>query len=329
MESSEFTETERIDAEIARFVSAIMEASADQPDLARSLAEQRVAAETGRARWRQGGPEMHRVRDLTAAANGIAVRVRLFEPHVPGGDLRPALVYCHGGGFTLFSLETHDRLMREYAARAGVVVVGVDYSLSPEVRFPTALHEIVATLDWLGETGEALGIAPRRISIGGDSAGANLSLAACLVLRDRGTRDRVAAMMFNYGFFDADFETPSQRLHGGDGKLLTTQELVGYLEHYLGDAPWTDPLALPALAELHDLPPSLHVIATCDPLADGDRAMARRLREAGNRVTAREYAGATHSFLEAVSVSALAERALAESGEWLRDTLTPQAGSAG
>ena len=324
MTSSNSVQEEPIDAEIACFVSAILGGSADQPDLAnRSFDEQRAAAAKIRTTWRQGGPAMLRIRDLTASHGLQNVRVRLFEPD--GAEKgRSALVYLHGGGFTLFSLETHDRLMREYAARAGMVVVGVDYSLSPEARFPVALHEVLAVVEWLGERAEELGLDPRRIAIGGDSAGANLSLATCLMLRDGGRGDRVAAMLFNYGFFDADFKTPSQRQHGGAGKLLTSEELAAYLGNYLGERPWTDPLALPALAELHDLPPSMHVIATCDPLADGDREMARRIQEAGNEVTSREYVGATHSFLEAISVSALADRAFNDSAEWLRDVLASQ-----
>lgn len=322
-------EHEPIDAEIAQFVAAITEGAARHAHLAAgSMIQQRNAAEVVRTDWRQGGPKMRRVRDLTARAGEHAVRVRLFEPDT-AEQRRPALIYVHGGGFTLFSLDTHDRLMREYAARAGVVVVGVDYSLSPEVRFPTALHEVVAAIDWLVAEAANLDIDPHRIAIGGDSAGANLSLAACLVLRDRGAGDRIAAMLFNYGFFGADFDTPSARRHGGAGKLLTIDELEGYLRHYLGDQPRTDPLALPALAKLHDLPPSLHVIPTCDPLADADRVMAQLLVAAGSEATTREYRGATHSFLEAVSSSALADRAFAESSDWLRGMLAQPAAAAG
>jgi acetyl esterase len=323
MHSTDLADTDAIDAEIAQFVAALLASSADTADAARvSMADQRSIAAERRHRWRQGGPDMWRVHDRVAAHAGKAVPVRIMEPRAPaGGALRPVLVYVHGGGFVTFSLETHDRLMREYAARADLVVIGVDYALSPEARFPVALHEVVAVVDWLHDAAGGLGLDPRRIAIGGDSAGANLALSTCLTLRDRGEGDRIAAALFNYGFFDADFDTPSQRAHGGEGKLLTTEELRGYLNHYLGDAPWTDPLALPALASLHDLPPSFHVIASCDPLADGDRAMARRLKEAGNAVVAREYRGATHSFLEAVSISSLAERAFAETADWLKQQL--------
>src|SRR5579875_3167073 len=231
------SEEEAIDPEIARFVADVLAGSAG-PEA--SLDEQRLAAERGREAWSRGGPAMKRTLDLTTAED---VRVRLFDASGEQ-DPRPALIYVHGGGFVLFSLETHDRLMREYAARTGAIVLGVDYSLSPEARFPTALHEVAAVVDWVEQAGPALGIDPARVAIGGDSAGANLALAASLLLRDRGEGERIAAMLFNYGFFDADFATASQERHGGPGKLLTSEELAWYLENYLGGAAdWQNPLA--------------------------------------------------------------------------------------
>src|SRR3546814_6777355 len=90
------------------------------------------------------------------------------------------MLYIHGGGWTLFSIDTHDRLMREYAARAGIAVLGIDYSLSPESKFPFALKECAAALDWIAAQADALNLDANRVLIGGDSAGANLSVATCL-----------------------------------------------------------------------------------------------------------------------------------------------------
>ena len=119
-------------------------------------------------------------------------------------------------------------------------------------------------------------------------------------------------------FFDDDATTNSQRQYGQPGALLSTEELAGFLENYLaGPSDRDDPLALPAKAQLHGLPPSFHLIAECDPLADEDRAMAARMAEAGDDVRAVVYPGACHSFLEAVSISALSERAFAEIASWL------------
>jgi len=171
-------QVEPIDADIQRFVSAIMDGSAAYPDLgARSFAERRAIAEKIRAPWRSGGPEMQRREDLQVPCGDRSVRVRLLAGDY--GGPRPALIYLHGGGFVLFSLDTHDRLMREYAAQGDVAVIGVDYSLSPEARFPTALHEVIAVVDWLKDAAPRLGIDPERLAIGGDSAGAqNASTAS-------------------------------------------------------------------------------------------------------------------------------------------------------
>ena len=157
-----------IDADVARFVAAILTGSAGHPTPASDdFARQRTLAEANRTVWRQGGPAMARREDLVARSGSIQVPVRLLDAGGGGEGLRPALIYVHGGGFTVFSLETHDRLMREYAARSGAIVIGVDYSLSPEAKFPVALHEVVAVADWIAADGRALGIDPARVAIGG------------------------------------------------------------------------------------------------------------------------------------------------------------------
>lgn len=321
-------EIEPIDPEIARFVAAVMDDSAHHPKSPpASYAERRAIAEDVRARWRAGGPAMARREDMMVPHGDRLVRIRLLATE--SDRPRPALIYIHGGGWVLFSLDTHDRLMREYAAQGDVIVVGVDYSLSPEARFPVALHEIISVVDWLKDVAPGLGIDPERMVIGGDSAGANLSLAACLALRDRGGPHPLAGMLLNYGFLDADFDTPSQQRDGGPGGMLTTDELAAFLDDYVAPGGRRDdPLLLPALAELHDLPPSFHVVAARDPLADGDRAVAARMQEAGNIVDVKTYAGATHSFLEAMSISAVAREAIADSAQWLRRTLASQPASA-
>ena len=308
-----------IDSELQDFVNRIRAGWSAFPDLStRPLAVQRDAAEQVRAPWASGGPVMARREDLTiAVADGATVRARLMLAAAPSAP-PPVLIYLHGGGFTTFSIDTHDRIMREYAARAGVAVLGIDYALSPEAKYPVALDQVVAAIDWLAGGGAGPAIDAARIAIGGDSAGANLALSACLRLRDRGEAGRIAAALFAYGFFDDDFTTASHRDHGGDDKILTTTELGAYLDNYLGGTPHRDdPLALPARANLHGLPPSFHIVAACDPLADGDRAVAARMAAAGNEVRCEVYPGAVHSFLEAVSISSLADRAFAESAEWL------------
>ena len=317
-------QVEPIDPDVARFVAAIIEGSARYPDFAsRPLAERRAIIEKVREPWRSGGPAVARREDLAIPFGDRSVRVRVLAND--GDGLRPALVYLHGGGFVLLSLDSHDRLMREYAAAGDLVVIGVDYSLSPEARFPTALNEVIAVVDWLAEAAPGLGVDPTRIAIGGDSAGANLALSTCLALRDRGGNQPIAGMLLNYGFFDADFATESQRRDGEPGGMLTRDELADFLDQYFEPgASRDDPLALPGLADLHDLPPSFHVVAGRDPLADCDRSVAERMAAAGNAVEMKIYAAATHSFLEAMSISALAREAIADSAHWLQHNLAAQ-----
>jgi acetyl esterase len=306
-----------LDPQVAEFAARLGAAWAQFPDLAsRPYPEQRAAAEAVRRPWRSGGPELQR-RELVAPTPAGDVRVRLYGTAAAGRPA-PVLVYNHGGGFTTFSLDTHDRIMREYAMRGGLIVAGVDYALSPEAKFPTALDQVAGVIEWLQAWGPELGLDPARIAVGGDSAGANLALSAAIALRDRGRGELIKALVLAYGFFDDETSSPSHEAFGQPGALLSSEELVGFAENYVGGTGFrTHPLAFPARAELHDLPPSFHLIAECDPLADSDRAMAAKLAASGNVVETRVYAGATHSFLEAVSIAPLAEQALQDSAGWL------------
>lgn len=283
----------------------------------RDLAHRRAVAEDVRRPWVQGGPAMHETEELTAGT--LPVRIRI---HHPDADRpKPALLYVHGGGWTVFSIDTHDRLMREYAARSGCAVIGVDYSLSPEAPYPRALDEIVGLVKWIGENGARHGIDSARLAIGGDSAGGNLAIATALRLRDEGMGGMLSGMVLNYGVFDGA-PYPSYNRYDGDNYMLTAPEMAYFWANYLGCRLCCDPYARPILAEAEGLPPAFFCIAECDILRDENLAMANRLRDANVPVDARVYAGATHSFLEAVEKSALASRALDEASAWLRERLT-------
>jgi acetyl esterase len=253
-------------------------------------------------------------------AGAGAVRVRCHDPG-PAGR-KPALVYLHGGGWTLFSLDTHDRLMRELAARAGVAVVGVDYALSPEAKYPTALEQVVAVARFLSERGGELGVEEARVALGGDSAGANLALATSLRLRDEGEGGRVRALLLAYGVYQRWSSPRARERFGGDGYMLGSDEMDRFWRNYLrSDHDLLDPLVCPINAELGGLPPALLVVPECDLLTEQSLAMAERLLAAGVPTTLERYPGATHSFLEAVSIAPLADRALADAAAWLRREL--------
>ncbi|WP_034157122.1 alpha/beta hydrolase [Sphingomonas sp. ERG5] len=277
------------------------------------VADRRRIAELVREPWNIGGPVMASTTDLRAAG----VTLRLHRPSA-AVDL-PVLVYLHGGGWVLFSIDTHDRLMRDYAARSGCAVLGVNYSLSPEARYPQALNDVVAVLGWLRAEGPALGLDPQRIAIGGDSAGGNLSVATALRLRDTG-RDWLSAMLLNYGAFDTRRRVSHERFHSDD-YILNPDEMDAFWDDYLGDAERDDPYVRPLLADLTGLPPAFLCIAECDILADENRAMAAQLAAAGVAVEAQVYPGATHSFIEAAGISRLAARAIEDGANWLAKQL--------
>lgn len=303
------------DPDIRRFVDAINAAYVEHGAPAgASMAARREAAERVRGPWRTGGPIMASSTDMDMGG----IRLRL---HRPVADQKlPVMLYIHGGGWMLFSIDTHDRLMREYAARAGIALLGIDYSLSPESKFPVALEECAAALDWIGAQAQALNLDAERVLIGGDSVGANLSVATCLLRRQRGQALPIA-MLLNYGAF-APERTPSYARFGAGDYSLESDEMDAFWASYVdGPGQLADPLVAPLRADLADLPPAFLAIAECDILADCNHAFARKLEEAGVPTRAATYRGATHSFLEAMSIAPLANRALDEQAAWIGDML--------
>jgi len=320
MTQSERAADDGLDAETRSFVRMMSKRWQQHPPLHKvSFPEARRIAEQVRAPWAKGGPVMVRTTEHQVATPYGTVRVRVLDPCDNGP--RPALVYLHGGGWTIFSIDTHDRLMREYAGRAGAVVVGVDYSMSPESRFPRAIEETLAVVRWLRERGTDVGIDPCRIAVGGDSAGAAMTISTCVKLRDAGEPDAVRAMLLNYGAYDARCDNESYRRYGEGGYMWGPGEMAAFWRNYLGDTPVSDPLACPIHADVRGLPPAFSAIPDCDVMYEESMAMTEKLRRAGVRSHVAIYAGATHSFLEAVSIARISDRAFAESSRWLSDTL--------
>lgn len=306
-----------VDPQIRQFLQRMAAGYAGYPELSSiPPPDARRIAEAVRAQWVHGGPDMASSKELRVGSLGTRVRILRAQNDVS----LPALVYLHGGGWTLLSIDTHDRLMREYAARACVAVVAVDYSRSPEAKYPRALEEVVSVIDWLERDGVEHGIDPSRLAVGGDSAGANLSVASQLLLLAH-DRPVLSAMVLNYGVY-TDQPTPSWSRYDGPSYMLEAREMRWFWDNYLrSDADREDPLVMPLLGDLRGLPPAYMAIAECDVLADGNRAMAAALRNAGVETDARVYKGATHSFLEAISISDMANRALSDASNWLRHRL--------
>ena len=312
-----------LDPDIMRFID-------DVRDTGRRLTAGRVLdwparraiAEQSRKPWQAGGPRMASVTEKVADTDAGPVRLRFYDP--APGEAKPALVYMHGGGWALFSLDTHDRLMREYAARSGMTVIGVDYALAPEARYPVALNQVIGAVRWLRSHGAECGIDPERLALGGDSAGGSLSFGAALKLRDAGEGDVVKAILSIYGGFSPDPSPAARQRYGTPDDMLTFGEVDEFWNNYVGSvADRRDPYLATVLADLRGLPPVFLAVAECDVLAEQNYLMAGRLLEADVAVKIKTYPGAPHSFIEAMEVSTVASDAIDDGAAWLRQTLSP------
>lgn len=316
-----------LDPEIKRFIDNVI-AKGRELTAGRQLTwpQRREICEISREPWVRGGPVIADTRNVVAETAVGPVRLRIYDP-APGHS-KPTFVFMHGGGWSLFSLDTHDRVMREFAHRGGMAVVGVDYALSPEARYPTALNQVVAVVQWLHTQGRTHGLDGDRIAIGGDSAGGNLSMGAALRLRDAGHGNLVKAILSIYGGSTPDCSPASRQRYGTEQDMLTATEVDTFWDNYIGHvADRRDPYAATALAPLQGLPPVFLVIAECDILAEQNLLMAGRLLEAGVQVQAKVYPGAPHSFIEAVAVSRLANEAVDDGVAFLRSVLLRERGA--
>jgi acetyl esterase len=241
-----------------------------------------------------------------------AIAVRAYRPL--RDEMLPALVFFHGGGWTIGDLDTHDVLCRQLALGARCAVFSVDYRLAPEHPFPAAVKDCVAATQYVLENADALGVDARRIAVGGDSAGGNLAAVVALSLK------RVAFQLLIYPATDQRCEFPSHE-RNGQGYLLTREGIDFFRRGYLPDAKdRTDWRASPLLAQSHaGLPPAFILTAGYDPLVDEGRAYAERLTAAGVEVTYREYGDMVHGFVLFGGVLETANRAVEDCARWLRN----------
>ena len=222
--------------------------------------------------------------------------VRIYRPDLDAPTL-PALVYFHGGGHVIGNLDTHDAVARNLCNGAGCIVVSVDYRLAPEHKFPAAAEDAFAAVEWCAAHGAEIGIDPRRIAIGGDSAGGNLAAVAALMARDAGG-PAIRLQVLVYPVTDYACDTESYRTYADGYGMLDARSMRWFRDHYLrGEADRLDWRAAPLHAgDLTGLPPALVLTAQCDVLHDEGEAYARRLRAAGVDVDYRDSAGMIHAF---------------------------------
>lgn len=278
------------------------------------LAELRAAYASERAYWNRPVPEVARVEET--ALDGPAGRFTLRLYHPQPDAMLPALLYCHGGGWVVGSLDTHDRCMRKLALRSGRAVIGIDYHLAPEAKFPTQIEETVAACRALPALAADWALRPEGVVLGGDSAGAQMVLASALELRGEAAVSLGGLLLF-YGAFGLR-DSRSYRLFGSERYGLSQRDMRFYREALVRDeADLCDPRIDLVSADLSGLPPVYLAAAALDPLLDDSLVLTEQLAAGGAAPLLKVYRGMLHGFLHYSRSVALAEQALDEAGAWL------------
>jgi acetyl esterase len=249
---------------------------------------------------------------------GGSLVLRTYTPSSPGPH--PLLVFFHGSGFVLCSLDTHDGMCRNLCAGADCLVVSVDYRLAPEHKFPAAVDDCAFAIRWVEEHATELGADPARIIVAGDSAGGTLAAATTLRLRDEGGPSLCGQLLM---YPVTDYHTPGTPSYedNAEGYGLTRDTMKWFWDHYLSDpSEASNPYAAPLRArDLSGLPSALVITAEYDPLRDEGERYAERLREASVHTALSRYNGMNHGFLFWIGLVDKAGEAMAEACAWLRD----------
>lgn len=323
--------------ESAKRVLDLMAASGRAPFDSLSAQEARRVYREGRSAVSPEPPAVAQVINTTAATPDGAVPVRVYRDEGTDAIAAPALIFYHGGGWVFGDLDTHDVVCRSIARTARVVVVSVDYRLAPEHRYPAAVEDAHAVLQWALAHARDLGIDPARLAVGGDSAGGNLAAVVALMARDTGVA--LAGQMLFYPVTDLSREHPSYEEI--TDVPLTSRTMRWFRHHYLGDGDASDAVASDAAAsgvdasdwrvsplradDMTDLPPAYVMTAGYDPLRDEGDAYAERLQQAGVSVTHRRYPGQIHGFVTMGRLIPEAGQLLEDASLWLQQVLSAPA----
>ncbi|HEY7402552.1 MAG TPA: alpha/beta hydrolase, partial [Candidatus Angelobacter sp.] len=238
-------------------------------------------------------------------SSGGDLKLRIFRPEGSSGVL-PVVMYFHGGGWVLGDADTYDYYMRELTNGCGAAVVFVEYSRSPEARYPVALEECFAATKWVAAHGSEWNLNGSQLAVAGDSAGGNMAAVVCLLAKQRGGPE-IAAQVLIYPATGHVFDSASFREFGA-GYFLTRENSQWFWQHYTGGAAVEhEPTACPlqaTLEQLTGLPPALVITGECDVLRDEGEAYARKLTQAGVPVVCTRYLGVIHGFM---GINALAD----------------------
>lgn len=269
--------------------------------------------------WNADAPQMStRECVISTACGPVATRIYSPQPHS-----QATLYYLHGGGFILGNLDTHDRIMRLLASYTRCTVIGIDYSLSPEARFPQAIEEIVATCQYFHHHAADYALNVENIGFAGDSAGAMLALASALWLRDKQIAcGKVAGVLLWYGLYGLR-DSISRRLMGGEWDGLTRDDLQMYEDAYLRSV---DDRESPYYCLFNndltrDVPPCFIASAEFDPLIDDSRLLFQTLQAHRQPCQYKMYLGTLHAFLHYSRMMKTADDALRDGARFFRAQL--------
>ena len=264
--------------------------------------------------------EVGAVRHIAIPVDGADIGARVYSPE--GDGPHPVVMFFHGGGWVICSLDTHDNLARAICRDAAAVVVSVDYRLAPEFRYPTAALDCFAATKWVAENASSLGVDADRLAVCGDSAGGNLSAVVSHMAREAGG----PAISFAALIYPAvDMTAKGGSLDdNATGYFLETAGMEWFMGHYLSEEERAETMASPLLHEdLSGLPPCF--IATCelDPLRDEGEAYAAALKAAGCHVESKRYDGLIHAAATLTGVLDLGRQLVADVSSHLRSALHP------
>jgi acetyl esterase len=249
---------------------------------------------------------------------GGPLSIRIYRPR---DGLRGALVYFHGGGWVIGSLEGADATCRALTNRSRCVVISIGYRLAPETKFPGPVDDAYAAVRWVADNAGELRLDPARIAVGGSSAGGNLAAAAALVARDRGG-PKIAFQLLTVPVTELSSKADSHR-EFAEGYGLSAADMTWFGLHYVRTpADADDPRASVLRADLHDLPPAFVITAECDPLRDDGEAYAEKLQNLGIAARYKRYPGMFHGFMSFPAVLPEAAEAFEDAGKALREALT-------
>jgi acetyl esterase len=263
-----------------------------------------------------------KVTDLTIPAAHGEIFARAYTAVAAGGEPLPTLVFFHGGGWVIGNVDTHDGLCRLLANESQCRVISVEYRLSPESKFPAAVEDAFAVVEWIEKNAAELGVDANRLAVGGDSAGGALAAVMTQMAKAKGS-PKIAFQMLLFPVTQIGRETRSLK-EFAEGYFLERKTLDWFYAHYLpADADRSDPRISPLAAQdFSGLPPAYVMLAGFDPLHDEGRDYAEKLRGAGVVVSIADYPDMVHDFIYLQAVLPQAADALAKAAQSMKAALS-------